>query len=252
MIEVEKENGTVHYLEEESIKVIDFIIDSPWSEIESVRLDGVDGYVDHGTTYERRKMILILKTDNNFFVDRRKVNKIFDSKQSFYLTDANEPERRWRCKVEGGYTPERSGKNRTIFNIPLVSDFTYAESILSTLESDKEKYTFDTDNFIVINNGDTTVDPRTIKTPLTIRFEGVSDKLEIKNLTTGDIWTYEGKTDADDVIAIEGVQSLKNNKSIFRDTNYKLIKLIEGTNEFELKGTRGDFKISFDFHKYTL
>jgi hypothetical protein len=117
--------------------------------------------------------------------------------------------------------------------------------------TEKTVYTArDATEFTLYNAGDVTIDPR--NSPLVITYLGASDGLTIRNVTTGDEWTYEGATVAGDVIQLDGVRSTKNSVSIFRDTNHRLITLEPGANDFELAGTDGSFEITFDFRFRTL
>lgn len=102
-----------------------------------------------------------------------------------------------------------------------------------------------TTTFKIYNAGDEKIDPRS--KPLVIEFRGTSTNLSIKNLTTLDTWSYTGTTLKTDFLKIAGVRSLKNGLSIFKDTNRKLITLQPGWNEFELTGTQGFFRITFQF-----
>lgn len=120
----------------------------------------------------------------------------------------------------------------------------YAESVKST------SYTFTTTTFRVFNAGDIDIDPRVL--PLKITFTGASTNLTITNQTTGDTWQYTGTTQTGDTITLDGVRSLKNGASIFRNTNRKLITIKPGWNKFIIEGTTGAFTISFDFRFYYL
>ncbi len=83
--------------------------------------------------------------------------------------------------------------------------------------------------------------------PLKITYKGASSKLSIKNRTTGDLWTFSGTSAAKEAIQISGVTAKKGNVSIFGQTNFGLITLEPGWNDFELSGTSGDFEVAFDF-----
>ncbi|MGR5971193.1 hypothetical protein ACT7CX_00300 [Bacillus cereus] len=94
------------------------------------------------------------------------------------------------------------------------------------------------------------IDPKYI--PLKIRYRGASKNLAIKNVTTGDVWSYTGESAIGNVIELNGVKSTKNGTSIFGNTNWGLIRIKPGWNDFILSGATGDFKIEFDFRFYYL
>lgn len=115
-----------------------------------------------------------------------------------------------------------------------------------TLEN--PKYTHSTNTFSIYNAGDVTIDPRQL--PLKIIYRGASNNLKITNLTTGDEWQYDGTSGSNDNITLDGIRSLKNDSSIFKDTNKKLISLKPGWNDFTLSDTSGSFLISFEHRFY--
>ncbi|MFP7447167.1 phage tail family protein, partial [Bacillus infantis] len=112
------------------------------------------------------------------------------------------------------------------------------------------QYLFQQSAFSIWNDGDEPVDPRERWAYLQVLFQGASENLTIKNLTTGDEWSYTGTTAAGDIIELNGIRSLKNGSSIFGQTNRKLLTLAPGMNQFEVSGTTGPFQISFDFRFY--
>jgi hypothetical protein len=117
--------------------------------------------------------------------------------------------------------------------------------------TEKTIYTVrDATEFTLYNAGDVKVDPR--QHELVIAYTGASTDLAIKNETTEEEWKYTGTSASGDTIRLDGVRSTKNNLSIFRDTNHKLISLAPGKNEFSLSGTSGNFEITFDFRFKTL
>jgi hypothetical protein len=112
-------------------------------------------------------------------------------------------------------------------------------------------YTHSTTSFKIYNAADgVTIDPRVV--PLLITFTGASTNLQIKNLTTGDVWAYTGTTTASNTIKLDGIRSLKNNTSIFANTNHQVITLAPGYNDFQIVGATGSFTISFSFRFYNI
>jgi hypothetical protein len=113
------------------------------------------------------------------------------------------------------------------------------------IEWSDEDYIYQSSSFTVPNFGNVAIDPRFMQ--LIVRFNGASTNLRIQNLTTGDDWQYTGTTLVGDQIRLEGIRSLKNGTSIVRDTNFQLIKLDPGINQFAVTGATGAYTISFEF-----
>jgi hypothetical protein len=152
----------------------------------------------------------------------------------------------------------------TEFDIEFIIHSAFVESVGSTLtavnidtlwqvsgmEAKDLIYKQTSPTFKIYNDGNVLIDPRIV--PLIITFKGASNNLSIKNITTGDEWTFSGTSNPDDSIILDGIRSTKNGLSIYRETNHKLITLIPGMNEFELTGATDPFEISFDFYFYYL
>lgn len=182
----------------------------------------------------------------------------------FFVSESKLPQKRWRVHFHEEYTPERLNIRAQSFDIPLTAMSGLAESTGTTLDDltftaekwqvgqgltlEEPKYTHSTNTFSIFNAGDVPIDPR--KLPLKIIYRGASTNLKIKNLTTGDEWAHDGTSGSNDNITLDGVRSLKNDTSIFKDTNKKLLTIAPGWNDFQLTGTSGSFLISFEHRFY--
>ncbi|PAD35983.1 phage tail family protein [Terribacillus saccharophilus] len=255
-------------LSETRTKVINFEIESPDPIHTQIERDGINGFLDAGTTFGGRTMRGVFYFDGydvyDYRLRRNLIYRIFDSAEPFYLTESHLPDRRWLVKVASKYSVEQQYKHG-FFEVEFVSPSPYAESI--GLPSDD--FTFDglwefgmgipyddfsyehtTRSFSIWNLGDITVDSRNYieyMQPLTIQYVGASSGLTMTNRTTGDMWRYNGTSATADVITLEGDRSRKNGTSIYGQTNRGRLRLDPGKNKFEITGTNGDFRILFDF-----
>lgn len=257
-----RQNGETYDLEEIGLIVMMFVIDSPTPINNFEKINSRDGFIDLGTTYSGRSMRAKIAIKSDFSILKDKLFKVFESKEFFYIVPDEDPNIRYRVKCVDKFSLRRS-EGET--DIEFISPSAYAESIGTTLsppvgqmiqvkESDFNapaiQYSFKSDSFSVWNDGDVTIDPRIY--PLTITFVGDStNPLTIENLTTSELWSYTGITTINDTIKLDGIKSIKNNASIFRNTNRKLLTLKEGWNEFKVTGST-NFSISFDFRFYYL
>lgn len=269
-ITIERLDGTQYKLSDYNISIIDFKVDSPSPRFYWETIDNRNGLIDMGTNYAERTLRGAFEFVAEDFLDfpllRNEIFRIFDSREVFYLIDDREPGKRWLVKANG-YSPDQLIASRGKFDVDFISPSSFAESIGTTLDPltfdlevwqtgqgltlDETMYTYSTTSFQIYNAADgVTIDPRDL--PLIITYTGASTNLQIKNLTTGDTWTYTGTTVAGDTLKLDGVRSLKNNVSVFGNTNHNLITLAPGYNDFQLIGTSGSFTISFDFRFYTL
>lgn len=270
MIFVETLDGTRFNLETIGIIPLQFNVESlsPRHNFEAV--EGRDGHIDLGTTFEGRrintKFAIKAKDLYDYPLLSNEVFKLFNARTEFYLIHKYEPKRRWKVKTITMFSIDRLLRRVGSFEIQFISASPYAESFGTTLDpftfdgelwqvgqgliSEDLKYVHNTNTFSIYNGSDIDLDPREF--PLKIKYQGASNNLTIKNLTTGDEWKYNGSSGANDTILLDGVRSLKNGLTIFGQTNRKLITLKQGWNDFTLTGTSGSFLISFDFRFYTI
>jgi phage-related protein len=262
---IQRLNGDIYNLIDYGIQTLDFQIDAPSPRILTETIEGRDGNIDLGATYDARQIkasfFMSVPEEYDFSSLRNEVFRIFASNETFYVIDSREPDRRWLVR-SNGFSIEQLRDTRGRFNIDFTSQLPYAESVLNTLDpnvtaaqvtstgSVTVAYKQTVNQFDILNDGDIAVDPRIV--PLTITYKGASTNLKIKNVTTGDEWQYTGTTSSGDSVVLDGIRATKNGLSIFRDTNHSLITLAPGWNTFELTGASGTIEISFDFRFYTI
>ncbi|HHY72706.1 MAG TPA: phage tail family protein [Bacillus bacterium] len=259
--------GNRYNLEEYGIKSLGLIISSPNPIHNTEKIEGRHGHIDMGTTFEGRSLkgrfMLKAKDRLDYLLLRDEIFGLFDGRKFFYLIETDQPKRRWKVKTASAYDIERITSRVGQFEIQFISPLPFAESFGTTLApfdfnnelwavgqgviSEDLKYVYNTPNFSIYNGSDVEIDPREL--PLLITFKGASSNLKITNKTTGDGWKLAGTTNASDVIALNGVKSLKNGVSIFGNTNRKILSLAKGFNNFTIEGA-SNFEIKFDFRFY--
>lgn len=260
-------DGTIYDMRDCGILVKSFIVDSPSPVHSRESIEGRDGFIDMGTTYDGRTAhaeLQLMSVDiPDFALFRNEVFRIFDSREYFYLISDAEPGKRWRFKYENKYSIEQKAKSGT-FSIDFISDSAYAESVGRTdtdpvdMDSDAWQavdgglvmdedliYKWSQSSFRIYNGGDATVDPRLHE--LIIQFRGASSSLQIKNTTTGETFKYNKNTSGGDTIELNGPRVLLNGTSSLRYSNRQLLRIAPGWNNIQLSGTSGAFTISFGF-----
>lgn len=263
-------DGKKYVLEDLGIITRDFNPSSPSPKHNKEEVDGRHGAIDLGTVYEPRVIngsFYLQAVDMwDYALLRDEVFKIFDSRQAFFIIDQRNPGKRWLVKCNNSYDIDQQ-RIYGFFDIQFITvDLPFAESIGTTLNdltfdsglfqigqglsAEDIKYRHTSSSFSIFNAGDEEINPE--RTPLMIQIKGASTNIKLTNITTGDVWSYTGTTGAGDVIKLDGVKSFKNGTSIFGDTNFKLITLASGWNNFIVSGTSGAFLIEFDFRFYYL
>lgn len=255
----------------QGVRPLDIYISSINKNRVSESVEGRNGIITKGITRQNRSIevhIGIFANDTrDYRLLRDEVFFFFDD-DVFYISERYEKGKRYKVTTLQSYIPERLNQRiaQARFTLELV-DLPFAESIGTSmyprtfdsgfwqvgqgLKVEDLKYAHDTNTFSIYNAGNVTVDP-VDGMMLEITYQGASDGLEIKNITTGETWLYNGESGENDTIFFDGIQPLKNDLNIFRDTNRRIITLAPGWNDFELSGTIAEFLISFNFRFYYL
>ncbi|MEG7877477.1 phage tail family protein [Bacillus cereus group sp. Sample62] len=271
---IAKSNGQEFFMSSNNdIKVLMFLPSSPIFNAQYEKIPGRHGDIDlPGGSFEaqdniKSRIFFRSRDIYDFYLFRDEIFRLFASQEPFYITTNREPGKRWKVRVASRYEIEPKGNGSYgVFDITFKSASPFCESIGTTLDSftfDSElwqigqglmaedtKYIHNTTSFRIYNAGNVTIDPKSMG--LKIKYKGKSNNLSIKNVTTGDLWSYAGVTTTErDVITLDGVKAYRNVLgSIFKNTNWGLITLNPGWNDFVLTGATGDFKIEFDFRFY--
>ncbi|TYS91893.1 phage tail family protein [Rossellomorea aquimaris] len=264
---IERVDGALYDLKSLGIDTLYFRPDSPSLETDSDVVG--EGEIDLGSRYKSRMINASFFSRAMDYADyplmRNELFKLFQSKEPYYVRPSEMPGIRWKVKSESTIDLERIA-NTGVFGVQFKSYSPFSHSIGTTLDPltfdselwqigqgltvEEPEYTHTTSLFSIYNAGDEKIDPREVHTPVVIEFMGASNNLKIKNITTGDEWSYTGTTHDLDTIKLDGIRSTKNGLSIFRDTNRKLITIASGWNELEVTGATDTFTISFDFRFY--
>ncbi|MDN4609118.1 phage tail domain-containing protein [Sporosarcina highlanderae] len=223
-------------------------IPSPSYDLITEKVDGRGGIVVTDKTLNPRQLSARFFTKSGSYEDslrlRDELYRLFSDGEEIFVVESKNSGKQWRVHPEG-WSPDRINPRTLEFEIPLLAPNGLSESVLP------QKRVYSTPSFVYRNTGDVPIDMRK-QDETEILFSGASNGLTIKNLTTGDTWIYNGSTTVNDVILLKGVRSLKNNQSIFGQTNKRLISFTVGNNEFEISGVSGEFTLSISTRFYFL
>ncbi|EON72256.1 phage tail domain-containing protein [Lysinibacillus sphaericus] len=110
---------------------------------------------------------------------------------------------------------------------------------------DDLQYKFMANNFSLKNLGNVKIDPRESELKITIKAT-TSSYLEIRNVTTGEVFRFNGALSSADTLILNGIHTYKNGANAILNTNKKLLTLAPGINTFSVTG--GTIQsIEFDF-----
>lgn len=199
----------------------------------------------------------------DFYLLRDRLNDLFVRTEAFYIIFKREPYKRYKVKLASQFEIEPSPTMES-FTVEFITQNVYAESIYKTTEFVKEwdinqhawngtidwdgvapVYTFNSNNFIVKNLGNKTIDPREDYLEITLRGNFASF-VSITNATTGDVYRYNKSLPSTVDLKLSSVRTLRAGVSDFVSTNKKLIKLAPGNNQIVVDGGTVN-SINFDF-----
>lgn len=223
-------------------------IPSPSYRTVTEEIDGVSGVRVVERVLDARNLTAKFLTQAKNYDDSLKIRdksySILGNGRAFYVSELKNPLKRWKVYWDQ-WTPERFDVKTQLFEVPLLANDGHSESVNFIKKS------FTSPTFRFKNDGDIAIDPRKyVETEIT--FKGPSTNLIIRNTTTGEEWSWTGTTESTDAISLKGVRSLKNDISIFGQTNKKLITLTPGWNNFEVIGATGDFELTIRSRFYFL
>lgn len=225
------------------------------------KVDGRRGLIETSTMIESRKINAIIQIGGydavDFDMTRDAIYALFNPVDEFYIVRDLQPGKRYKVKVSNltGVEYDDGSLEDGEFEVEFEMFQPFAESIGTSLQLQNAKewdiglwqwaqgidgdmayqFEFNTNNFIVKNFGNVPIDPRENEFEITIKATATSF-LEIKNITTGDIYRFNGSLGNGDTLILKGIQTFKNGVSAFGKTNKKLLSLAVGDNNFTVSG----------------
>lgn len=247
-------DGQTHSFRDLGFRTVDFVVSSPSFSYDEKMVNSVTGIVPTETTRQPREISVTFSVMADDWIDFAMLRqKMFDvvSNNPIYLIEERKQGEMWECRVKDPYVL-RQLNTFSVFTIDFICFAGVSMSVGTTVEDgtfDALSYynlptTIDDYKdikkvaFRIFNPG-LAIDPRNRNTFFKIVYEGASSRFGITNLTTGDVFEYEGDTGENDTLTLDGINSFKNDTSIFLDTNKQLISLAHGWNEFVLHGVPG-------------
>ncbi|MGQ4666531.1 phage tail family protein [Metabacillus halosaccharovorans] len=268
---IQYQDGSIIDLhEDKELWVSSFRILSPSPDHITEQIEGQHGSRYLGTTLKDRKITSSISIEAvdaiDFDLFRDELFQIFNPINKFYIIRDLQPGKRMLVSVANEFDIDYLTLEDGEFDIEFVIHSVFLESVGTTLDelsyeanvwqfgqgllAEDVSYVHQSTTFQIYNAGNVVIDPRLV--PFVITFSGASNNLKIINTTSGDVWEHFGITESGDVITLDRVKAFKNGDSIFKDTNFKAIKLKPGWNLFEIKGALSNFEIKFNSRFYYL
>ena len=266
---IELLNGTRYDTSEYQLKRLFHYIPSANIVHNNSELLGRSDYITNSRLNNRviRVEFLYITQDiYDYYILRERLNDLFMREEEFYIIFKREPHKRWLVKINSQFEINPNPKMDS-FTIEFITQKFYSESVGTSLDLQNRKewdvdlwswdgtidwdknysYTFNSNNFNVENLGNIKIEPGYYDLQINIQGEA-TDFLELTNTTNGDVFRYNGNLTNTDTLTLRGIRTFKNNVSVFRDTNRKLISLDVGNNDFVVTGgTINNIEFNFRF-----
>lgn len=246
------------------VRPLDLLVSSIEKERKEQQIDGVPGVVDYGYNYKGREVKMNFMTEHyhgtfDHRLQRDEIYNLFDEYPFLYVSDDTVPSRMLKITVDGSFTPERYGYWYSTFEVDArITGLPFWRTKYTTQEIESSGYSaivekygmadginvdylpykFTTNEFIVWNGGNVTVDPRNMMLKLNLVNVTTTGNLTIENVTTGEKFIYKEAISMEN-LTIDGTKVLIGTSNKLRDTNRKFISLVKGVNKIKI--TNGTF-----------
>lgn len=250
----------------EGVLPLDFLTSSIEKNRYAEEIKGVPGLIDYGFDYKSRSdcsMTFFLSHrygDFDYHLMVGELNALLDSEPFFYITRNTLPSRMLKITVDSAYEPERvEGGNfanlevlvnvsglpfwRTKYTTQEIESSGYSAVVekygmADGINVDYLPYKFSSNEFIVWNGGNVTIDPRNMYLKLDLTNVTATGNLIIENVTTGEKFIYK-ESISNKNLSIDGTKVLIGTSNKLRDTNRKFVSLVKGINKIKI--TNGTF-----------
>lgn len=263
----------------DGVKPLDIFISSISKTRNSETIEGRNGRVNKGFTYDTRdvqlKLLLKANDTKDYRLLRNAVYEMFRKGDELYVSEEYEKGKRYLITVDAQYIPERYNNNQTHAEATVtahISELPFAESIGTTqdiqangIDSEDGLWSFgmglidDPDSLIythtgnvfkIYNAGDIPIHPFEQNFKITItNITGSNSYFELKNLTNNTVFHVNEAVSSDKKIVIDGPNVTNNGLAFLRITTKDFIELVPGWNEFRITGATSA-KVEFDFRFY--
>lgn len=246
-INLYNKNGDKYNLSGLNLFGLKLHVPSPSYTVETETVDGGSGVIVLDKKLNPRDLVAEFYSKSGNYEDalnlRDDLYAILNNGEPVYIGDTRTKGKRWFVHPNG-WTPEHITGRTMKFDVPLLAPTGTAETVnVISRKFSADEFTFRIDGTVPIDMSK--------QDETEINFRGISDGLIIKNLTTGDEWSYSGTTTDEDVLLLKGVSSTKNGNSIFGQTNMQLISFAPGINKIEIKNAT-DFSLEIRTRFYFL
>ncbi|AVS30192.1 TPA: phage tail family protein [Listeria monocytogenes] len=259
-------NGKVHSLSETfpGLSVQEVSRQSPQLSMETAEIAGTDGVIPGMTQFKpfifSAKCNLQAHDIPDYHLAVREIYEFLFQRDSYYIWSDQMPGIRYEVHpkpVDFSRESDRVGLLTIEFDVfkgyaesrgtsldPMTFEVDLWQMGMNLSNRDDLFYIFKENTFRVYNAGSDRVNPL-MRHELDIAMTA-NGTPTIHNLTTGESFEYQKELRKTDVLLLNNIYPLVNNRRVGKDTNHGIITLEKGWNDFEIKGVT-DVTIAFNF-----
>lgn len=270
---VKRLNGQTYDLDSAEIRTLKFLAHSPTPINNFSRVDGHNGVIDNGTTFDARDIDVTLLANANdratFSLLRDEIFDILSSGEAFYIIHRMQKGKQWLVKVKTPYNiPQKHYYGE--FDVTFTAIQGFAESVvttqyiqqkgllnadnisfgmgLETVDDSELAYNHTGSSFKVFNAGNVDIHPFESYLKIEIKnVTGSSSNFSLINRTNNSRFTVSKAVASSEVWLIDGPVIKRNSLMAASDTTKEFICLSPGWNTFNVSGA-SSANVSFDFN----
>lgn len=267
-VTVKTNDGDVELTDIPGLHFLEWTIPSVSTSANELEMEGVDGVLPGGNTFDPFELELKFYFDGtdskdlNLFSQRMK--GIINQRQPYYVVHSDMPRFKYACNTAQIEYDKITVADMT-FSITFRCYKGYAESLYSTkdystsndkfqfesglLAEDDIKYDFKEYEFNIYNGGNDMIDPHNHhKLIIKINIDAPNG-FKITNITNGTNFEYLKPIKANKTLVLDGIYPVIGKERVGVNTNHGIIILNKGKNHFEVTGNQIEkLNVSFDFN----
>ncbi|WP_428909466.1 phage tail domain-containing protein [Niallia sp. Krafla_26] len=256
-------------------KPLDIFIHSIRKKRNQEEIEGRNGIIDHGFTYDTRlietKMLLKSYDAKDYELLRDEIYNLLDD--IYYISEEREKGKRFKVTTSESIIPEKFTKRVSTILVNFnTAEIPFAESIGTAKDidlrginaedelwgfgmgliddPDSHKYTHTGTSFKIYNAGNESIHPFEQELKITIsNIQGSTNFFELRNLTNNTVFHVNEAVSSDKKIVINGPNVTQNDLAFLRKTTKEFIELNKKWNEFKITGATSA-RVEFDFRFY--
>lgn len=244
-------------------------LENPIANSNDVTINGTDGTIPGGNTFEPVNLVLTFGYDGkdieDIYLFEHKLRFLFNKRNPYYVITSKLPGIKYAVSSASVTSELLENDSEALkIEVTLKCYKGFSESVNTTddeffFDSNwmfengvpldfEPKYHHTSNQFTIWNGSTDTIDPRNIHHQLQIKMNiQATNGFELVNYTTGDIFRYNKSISPGVDFVLSGVHAYYDNNKVGIDTNRGVITLAPGKNILKIRGDVSTQNVVFKF-----